>query len=636
MTTPTTTRPAPSTPPVSTPPAPAAATPVPTRPAPTRAGHPRPHPAPARPAVRVRGAAAAAAVGPSGAARRHRTFSPRWPGGSTGRDRWLLAMLAEHRVLTTAHLAALGFAGRRQAERRLAQLWAWRCVDRFRPFTPLGGGSAPYHWVLDDAGAAVLAAGHGIELRDLGYSRAAALAVAHSEHLAHTLGTNTLLTALAASGGQDGADAAAVAAGRLVGGTPLRRDLGRPGPPRRRRHLDRTRRTPSPPRPQPSAGQRGHGRRGQDGVRGRVRHRVRAPAAGGGEAGRLRRPRRQHRRRAAGAVLAALPRPRDRPAPPPRRRPGCWSPPPPPTTPPTPAAPPARCGGRPAPGPGVQARRRARVNLDQLTADWAATGTLPVAAGRSRAGLAAPDPRPHPRPAEPTRRRPTPMSAMGRLIAAAVTALVVPVLLLSAAAAGSRRRPTGPRWLERQGSPARIPTRSPTSRPTCSRSTSGRRPPTATGCPGPCWPRSARSSPTTAGPPSPASTVERTPPGAQGPMQFLPATFAAYSRPVPPGGANPPSPYDPVDAVHAAARYLCASGARAGPDIRRRDLALQPLRRLRAPRPRHRPRLRGGRSPGRRRRRRRQGRRLRPPASSACPTSGAATARPRAASTAPD
>lgn len=55
--------------------------------------------------------------------------------------------------------------------------------------------------------------------------------------------------------------------------------------------------------------------------------------------------------------------------------------------------------------------------------------------------------------------------------------------------------------------------------------------------------------------------------GAQGPMQFLPATFAAYSRPVPPGGADPPSPYDPVDAIHAAARYLCASGAATG-DLR--------------------------------------------------------------------
>jgi hypothetical protein len=48
--------------------------------------------------------------------------------------------------------------------------------------------------------------------------------------------------------------------------------------------------------------------------------------------------------------------------------------------------------------------------------------------------------------------------------------------------------------------------------------------------------------------------------GAEGPMQFLPATFAEYDEPVPPGGVAPPSPYDPVDAIYAAARALCANG----------------------------------------------------------------------------
>ena len=49
-------------------------------------------------------------------------------------------------------------------------------------------------------------------------------------------------------------------------------------------------------------------------------------------------------------------------------------------------------------------------------------------------------------------------------------------------------------------------------------------------------------------------------------MQFLPATFAAYEEPIPPGGSNPPSPYNPVNAIYAAARYLCDSGARDGRD----------------------------------------------------------------------
>jgi cell wall-associated NlpC family hydrolase len=55
--------------------------------------------------------------------------------------------------------------------------------------------------------------------------------------------------------------------------------------------------------------------------------------------------------------------------------------------------------------------------------------------------------------------------------------------------------------------------------------------------------------------------------GAEGPMQFEPATFSAYDRPVPPGGAAPPSPYDAVDAVYAAARLLCANGAANGADL---------------------------------------------------------------------
>lgn len=52
----------------------------------------------------------------------------------------------------------------------------------------------------------------------------------------------------------------------------------------------------------------------------------------------------------------------------------------------------------------------------------------------------------------------------------------------------------------------------------------------------------------------------RNPAGAEGPMQFEPATFARYDLPVPSGGADPPSPYDPTDAVWAAARMLCADG----------------------------------------------------------------------------
>jgi cell wall-associated NlpC family hydrolase len=50
------------------------------------------------------------------------------------------------------------------------------------------------------------------------------------------------------------------------------------------------------------------------------------------------------------------------------------------------------------------------------------------------------------------------------------------------------------------------------------------------------------------------------PAGAEGPMQFEPATFAAYAT-VGPDGVRPASPYDPIDAVYTAAALLCADGA---------------------------------------------------------------------------
>jgi cell wall-associated NlpC family hydrolase len=58
---------------------------------------------------------------------------------------------------------------------------------------------------------------------------------------------------------------------------------------------------------------------------------------------------------------------------------------------------------------------------------------------------------------------------------------------------------------------------------------------------------------------APGVATGANPAGAQGPMQFEPGTFAAYAT-VGPGGADPASPYDPVDAVFSAATMLCANG----------------------------------------------------------------------------
>ena len=50
--------------------------------------------------------------------------------------------------------------------------------------------------------------------------------------------------------------------------------------------------------------------------------------------------------------------------------------------------------------------------------------------------------------------------------------------------------------------------------------------------------------------------------GAEGPMQFEPATFAQYAVDADPGSTL--SPYDPADAIYTAAAMLCANGAASG------------------------------------------------------------------------
>lgn len=55
--------------------------------------------------------------------------------------------------------------------------------------------------------------------------------------------------------------------------------------------------------------------------------------------------------------------------------------------------------------------------------------------------------------------------------------------------------------------------------------------------------------------------------GAEGLFQFEPATFAAYAKPTPSGGAVPATPFDPSDAAFAAARYLCSLGVANNPTL---------------------------------------------------------------------
>ena len=116
----------------------------------------------------------------------------------TERDRFVTRLVFEHRVLTTAQIAEVGFDSLRRAESRLAQLYGLRVLDRFRPFATTG--SAPFHWVLDEAGAHLLAAEAGVEVTALPWRRDKALALATSQRLAHAVGANGIFTKLIAAG----------------------------------------------------------------------------------------------------------------------------------------------------------------------------------------------------------------------------------------------------------------------------------------------------------------------------------------------------------------------------------------------------------------------------------------------------
>lgn len=115
----------------------------------------------------------------------------------TARDRQIALDCYEHRVLTTAQLLRLHFTNPRHGRQRLRTLYQLRVLDRFRPATPIGQGSAPYHWVLDHAGAHLVAAHRGIDVARLRYRHAAALAIQTSAKLTHQVEANELLSRLA-------------------------------------------------------------------------------------------------------------------------------------------------------------------------------------------------------------------------------------------------------------------------------------------------------------------------------------------------------------------------------------------------------------------------------------------------------
>jgi hypothetical protein len=124
----------------------------------------------------------------------------------TKRDRQIAKDCFEFRVMTSSQITRLHFTGARTAAVRLNVLYRLRVLDRFRPSVPRGQGTAPYHWILDEAGALIVADHLNVNRTQLSWKHAVAASIATSEKLAHHVEVNEFFTRLAveadAAGGE--------------------------------------------------------------------------------------------------------------------------------------------------------------------------------------------------------------------------------------------------------------------------------------------------------------------------------------------------------------------------------------------------------------------------------------------------
>jgi hypothetical protein len=122
----------------------------------------------------------------------------------TERDRWIARDCFEFRVLTSSQITRLHFTGTKTAAARLNVLYRLRVLDRFRPSLPMGEGTAPYHWILDEAGALIVADHLNIERSKLGWQHSVAAGVATSQKLAHHVEVNEFFIRLAVEANRAG------------------------------------------------------------------------------------------------------------------------------------------------------------------------------------------------------------------------------------------------------------------------------------------------------------------------------------------------------------------------------------------------------------------------------------------------
>ncbi|MEV4170124.1 replication-relaxation family protein [Nonomuraea sp. NPDC049709] len=114
----------------------------------------------------------------------------------TQRDRALIRLIRDFRVLTSPQVSEMFFDTDDAARRRLLALTRMGILERFRPNLPPAMGTAPYHYVIGETAAAVLASEEGVDLSDFGYRRDRVLSIVYSQRLAHTVGTNGIAASL--------------------------------------------------------------------------------------------------------------------------------------------------------------------------------------------------------------------------------------------------------------------------------------------------------------------------------------------------------------------------------------------------------------------------------------------------------
>jgi len=114
----------------------------------------------------------------------------------TERDRRILHLVSDHRVLTTDQLTVLEFGSTTRAQHRLQELHELGVLWRFR-FPRAAGGSYPWHYALGYTGARLIAAQKAVRPPRPAEHQQHFERLVESPKLRHQLGVNDFFVALA-------------------------------------------------------------------------------------------------------------------------------------------------------------------------------------------------------------------------------------------------------------------------------------------------------------------------------------------------------------------------------------------------------------------------------------------------------